>query len=214
MLPRAWTLEGRTLRHFTVRGDEWTFLNLAPRDSRGSYKSGPDLVFHDGQDALVIVELKVARAGGVSVPQMFRQVFAYGLQARQLLDDPSGEVRQRSSRTTGPTFAEVCEGSGFRLTGPTTVVLALVTMKPEGDNFRSKGLASLATPAKLGNPAFQADLRAPRSGDPSWQERILAKRARDSSAFTWSVLDDVPVGDVRAINLRHVPARSSTAPGS
>ena len=201
LLPKTWTFEGRPLRHFAVEEVEWTFLNLALNDSPGRWKSGPDLVFHDGADTLVVVEVKVAKAasqGAASKRSLCRQAFSYGLQAKRLLSDPDQNVGWRSSTGLQRPFRALCQEAGFT---HARTVLALLTLVPEDRaRHRPKRLAEYLE-KRLGTVAFDEMLKNPSENDPTWQTSTLRRSSGSSADFIWTVHEDDEVGTATAVHL-------------
>ena len=188
-----WLFDGERLRHFRHDDETWTFLNLDPT---GGFTSGPDLVFHNGRDTLVVVELKVARARQ-SKPQMLRQLFAYGLQARDLLRNPARRVGYRSRRSRGPTFTGLCAESEPSLDPADfeQIVLVAGTMLPCKSKHVSKEIGKYME-KNLSDSDFDIVLGTVRPKDAAWRREVLQRDDRTTKAtdFRWAFVEDIDTG--------------------
>jgi hypothetical protein len=210
-LTAQWFIDGKPLTPFKSGDEEWRSLNLAPKDSRGGPgKSGPDRVFHDGDNTIVVVEEKVAKKGSYTKPKLCSQVFGYGLQAKELTANPGRKVRRRSKRASSRPFSEICADSGFACTPDTRIVLALVTFRPEdAKDSVTKDLDEYLA-EHLTQHDFDADLR--EGAMPDWREAIFARMPNPPSDFSWAVVEDVNTPVAREIHLHPMPGRSFAVP--
>ncbi len=184
-----WTIDGRGLSHFRWKGDEWTFLNLAPGAATG-YQSGADMVFHDGATRIVIVEMKVARAGGDSKPKLLRQLYAYGLQAWELVEDPTLQVGTRSRNERVP-FASICAEADLEPSRIRDVVLVAATLKPDvSRSSPSKLRAYIERELTRAPDAFAKMLCESRSSDPLWRRNVIARLDGRPRAFVWGTAEN------------------------